>query len=233
MCADVPSSSLYETDLCAPGGGGCGGRDVLRRAGRGDAEVGDRGVVDDDLKNHYGGIAARFRRICAALAEPGGLPAKRSPVTTRATLSTASRPDHPPVSATAAHWPASHAQFDTHHHPMMEGDGLSRTISKMVEEKLNTEDLICEIEKLPALWDPSSAPPTRPTLALPDTSWKPPEAFHLSGHAGGQGHTFLTSLTRLQSEGWRRGRSQRRKLLYLCPLYTTMHFPLRRQDTII
>ncbi|KAK8392350.1 hypothetical protein O3P69_014597 [Scylla paramamosain] len=61
----------------------------------------------------------------------------------------------PPVSATAAHWPASHAQFDTHHHPMMEGDGLSRTISKMVEEKLNTEDLICEIEKLPALWDPS------------------------------------------------------------------------------
>ncbi|KAK8402118.1 hypothetical protein O3P69_001303 [Scylla paramamosain] len=38
---------------------------------------------------------------------------------------------------------------------MMEGDGLSRTISKMVEEKLNTEDLICEIEKLPALWDPS------------------------------------------------------------------------------
>ncbi|XP_066969093.1 uncharacterized protein [Macrobrachium rosenbergii] len=39
-----------------------------------------------------------------------------------------------------------HAQFDTHHHPMMEGDGLSRTISKKVEEKLNTEDLICEIE---------------------------------------------------------------------------------------
>ncbi|KAK8385706.1 hypothetical protein O3P69_016466 [Scylla paramamosain] len=48
---------------------------------------------------------------------------------------------------------SSHAQFDTHH-PMMEGDGLSRTISKMVE-KLNTEDLICEIEKLSALWDPS------------------------------------------------------------------------------
>ncbi|XP_066939604.1 uncharacterized protein [Macrobrachium rosenbergii] len=38
---------------------------------------------------------------------------------------------------------------------MMEGDGLSRTISKKVEEKLNTEDLICEIEKLPALWDPT------------------------------------------------------------------------------
>ena len=26
---------------------------------------------------------------------------------------------------------------------------------KMVEEKVNTEDLICEVEKLPVIWNPS------------------------------------------------------------------------------
>ena len=34
-------------------------------------------------------------------------------------------------------------------------DGLSRMLVKMVEEKVNTEDLICEVERLPAIWDPS------------------------------------------------------------------------------